>query len=480
MIITLPGYLKAPHSLTYIRDPLNAVNPRLSIFIQYFISLNVHASLGKYFTATVSMSYSTCHGRSGHRQETVQRQRVALQGLTGIKVIGIASGQPGNFAAPPTPTMQNPGLHNSMGAQVPEQNNSIPAEYIKPSVQYSATKGHKEAHLPDAGGPLKYLTPPVNLATFSASPEVSHAVDVRSFGDATPTGMSMATLPGPVVRQSSMRYGSDGMLARAGNSSGYNESPEREDSGCFPYNGSFPRALTDVSQLPPQMHTLPVAAHTVYPRHAFSSSHLLLSNVENLLEFGGGHQKILSHSPCASSRQFCTSIGRPGPTLQATLERLDYELGQLVRRVRSATTSLSLEDAMLDHINFDIPPSSNVYKEAVDAALRCKCHNSVAQGVRPQERQDRISQDARSRPSCISNVGLSSRSLRTSPHHSEFSDWLVSRPGRPKSEPQPLDWPSIKDIMQFMTESVSPHGISMFSRGRVYLFSLRDQSNVDS
>jgi hypothetical protein len=427
------------------------------------------------------MSYSMCHERSGHRQEAVQRQRVALQGLTGIKVIEIASGQPGNFAAPPTPKMQNPGLHNSMGAQVPEQNNSIPAEYIKPSVQYSATNGHSEAHLPDAGGPLKSLTPPVHLASFSASPEVSHAVDVRSFGDATPTGMSMATLPGPVIRQSSMGYGSDGILAQAGNLLGYNESPQREGSGCFPYNGSFPQAIIDVSQLPPQMHPLPIAAHTVYPRDACSSSHLLPSNVDNLLEFGGGAQQSLLHLLNASSRQFCTSTGRLGLTLQATQALLDYDFGQFVRRVRSATTRrVSQADAMLDYVNLDIHPASNGYEEAVDVALRCKRLELAAQAIRLQERQDRSSQDARSRPGCINNLGLSSRSLQPSPRHSKFSDWLVSRPDCPKSEPEPLDWPPIKDIMQFMTESVSPHGISMFSGGRVDLFSLRDQSNVDS
>lgn len=344
------------------------------------------------------MSYSTYYLGQSHRQETAKIQRHVLIGLTGCKVIEVVGGQPGHSPAPPTPKMQNTGLHGSTGAQVPGQQQSIPAEHIKPSVRSSAPNGFSEAHLP-AGGQ---------------------------------------------------------------------------------FNDSFPQAIADISRSPPQTHQLPVAAHTVYPQHSHSLSLLLPSNVVDQPEFSGGVQKSRLHPPNASSGQLCSSTGRPGLTLQAAQALFDYEFGHFVRSVRSATAGVPQADAMLDAVNLYIPPTSNDYKEASALALRCKRDELVAHGVRLQEPQDRSSQVAISRPGYTSSVGLSSQALQAAPRHPKFSDWLVSRRDRSNSEPEALEWPPIEDIMQFMTKSVSPCGISIFSRDTVDLFTLRGQSDVDS
>lgn len=386
------------------------------------------------------MPYPTCQPRAG------QGRSFVLQGLTGSKVIDPARGQPGNSAVPPMPKLQNSGLQSYIGAQVPAQNTSIPAEYTEPLMQYTTTNGYPEAPMPVAGGHPGILDPPIHPASRLVPLDMAHNVDVRSFGYTTLPGVSMTALPGPFIPHSSMGDGSDGMHARARNTLGHDANFGREDPERFPYNGSFPRANTDVSQGPSQMQPLPIAAHTFYHRHAYPSTHPLPSNVGNLLVSGGGLQVSSSHSPSASSRQICTTSGRSGLTHQATqaLESIQW--------IESITTPRSHEDAILNSRNPSIPPSSNVYKEVVDAALRCRYHHRVAQTL----------------------------SSRPGPRHPSFNDWLVSRPDRPMDEAEPLDWPPIEEVMQFMTESVSPHGISMFSQIGVVLVFSRDWSNVNS
>lgn len=378
------------------------------------------------------MPYPTSQPRAG------QGRSFVLQGLTGSKVIDPARGQPGNSAVPPMPKLQNSGLQSSIGAQVPAQNTSIPAEYTEPLMQYTTTNGYPVAPMPVAGGHPVILDPPIHPASRLVPLDMTHDVDVRSFGHTTLPGVSMTALPGPVIPHSSMGDGSDGMHARARNTLGHDANFGREDPEHFPYGGSFPQANIDVSQGPSQMQPLPIAAHTFYPRHAYQSTHLLPSNVDNLLVSGGGLQVSSSHSPSASSTQNCTTSGRSGLTDQAARAVL------LIQWIDSTTTTQ--EDAILNSRYPSIPPSSNVYKEVVDTALRCRYHHCVAQIL----------------------------SSRPGPRHSSFNDWLVSRPDRLMDEAEPLDWPSIDEVMQFMTESVSPRGISIFSHIGVVLVSSRD------